>query len=496
MGPRGPGHTQPADTRVPTFPGKGEIRLSLRGTVNVLTVLMFGLALVAAVAQGLTASSGRRAAVRLSGASMGLRAALEVESNLQEFNREAYLWLATGDANARDRRDAALKRIGVWLDVSRAHSFSDAESALIDETEHDVRTHVENYRQLETEAIPVLEGVRRATATLAPAASVADRLVALNAQQADEAYAASERSNRLADMASIFLALTMGGVALLGGLLVHRAIYRPVLALRAAMHRFAEGDPGARAETEGPRELAEVARDFNELADRLARQQRERLAFVGAVAHDLKNPLTALKAGTSLPLKAGDEAALERRLSLIRRQVDRMDRMLGDFLDVSRITAGQFELRPEPVDLTTVARHAVELFRDSADQHELELSAPSGQVVVNADPVRIEQVLQNLISNAIKYSPAGGRVDVRVKRQNGSAVLEVEDHGVGISPTDRERIFEPFRRLDTKVEIPGVGLGLSVTRKLVEGHGGHIAVDSTPGRGSTFRVELPAVGTA
>jgi signal transduction histidine kinase len=469
--------------------------VSLRGIVNAITLAMVGLALAAALGFAATTTLMHRATTRLSDATEGLRAAEEIESDLLVHNVQSYLWLSTGDPTHRQARDAAVGRLGDWLALARAHAVDRREVAIVDEVERAVRAHVANWETVEREGIPPLEGFRRTAASLEPAYRVADELVAVNLAQARQALAISERWNHGTDVAAAVAAVALAGVAFGGGFLLRRALYRPLLALRSAMHRFAAGDHPARADTRGPAELAEVARDFNRLADALQRERADRIAFVAAVAHDLKNPLAALKTAASRPAR-GDGAALDRRFALIRRQVDRMDRMLGDFLDISRIEAGQLELRPESVDVAHVARGVAELFGSAAAGHELVVSAPDQPVWIRADPVRIEQVFDNLISNAIKYSPDGGRVDVRVGRRDDAAVIEVQDRGIGIDPADREKIFEPFRRLDTRADLPGVGLGLAVTRKLIEGHGGRIDVDSAPGRGSTFRVELPAGGTA
>ena len=470
--------------------------MSLRGIVSRVTLVLLGLALVSVAGLAVTTTLMHQATTRLSEATAGLRAASGIEVNLLAHNVHAYLWLATGDPVRRELRDAAAARLDGWFALAREHAVSVEERQVIDEAEGAVRAHVANWDAIEADAVPPLEGYRRALASLAPATTVADRLLELNEAQAAEALAVSRRLNEATDLAALALALALGAVAIAGAVVIRRSIYLPLVGLRGAMARFAAGDLDARADTGGPDELAEAARDFNSLADRLERQRADRLAFIAAVAHDLKNPLSALKTAAAFLNRAGDDAARERRASLIRRQVDRMNRMLGDFLDISRIEAGRLELRPEPVDVAGVARNVTELFGAAAERHEVVVSAPPEPVVIEADPARLEQVFDNLISNAIKYSPEGGRVDVRVGRRNGSAVIEVEDHGIGIAPADRERIFEPFKRLQTRADLPGVGLGLSVTRKLVEGHGGRIAVESVPGRGSTFRVELPVAGHA
>ena len=169
-----------------------------------------------------------------------------------------------------------------------------------------------------------------------------------------------------------------------------------------------------------------------------------------------------------------------------------MNRMVGDFLDVSLIEANRLTLHLEPCELDVLARSVVDFFWDVSEKHRLELSSPAEAVPILGDVTRLEQVLNNLVSNAIKYSPAGGAIRVTVEKSAAKASVSVSDEGFGISPDDLKRLFQPFQRLGTPGEdIPGIGLGLSVTRKLVEAHKGTIEVESVLGKGSTFRVHLP-----
>jgi signal transduction histidine kinase len=216
------------------------------------------------------------------------------------------------------------------------------------------------------------------------------------------------------------------------------------------------------------------------------------------VAHDLRNPLTALQlaargAGSgSLPPER-----VQQRLAMVERQVDRLGRMVNDLLDTTRIEAGQLELHLGEHDLIELVREAVELHRPVSPLHTLELQVPGHPAPVHCDPTRISQVLNNLLSNAIKYSPEGGTVRIQVAPWEDGYRIAVTDSGVGIPATERESIFEPFRRSSsTRGVIPGVGLGLAVARKIVAAHGGSLDVESEPGRGSTFYAKLPVTSGA
>lgn len=171
-----------------------------------------------------------------------------------------------------------------------------------------------------------------------------------------------------------------------------------------------------------------------------------------------------------------------------------MDRMVSDLLDSSRIESGQLELRLDTRDLRDVVLRVVELQQDSRTDRRFVLSVCEAPVPVRCDVLRIEQVLNNLLNNAVKYSPEASDVLVMLSATREFARLSVTDHGAGIPMSDRERIFAPFSRGANVGAIAGVGLGLSVSRRIVVAHGGTIDVDSTPGAGSTFTVELPLAG--
>lgn len=309
--------------------------------------------------------------------------------------------------------------------------------------------------------------------------------IALNAEQAQRAKARAARWERAGTLVGIG-----GGLLLLAASIAlvmwARAALRPLLALDEAMRRFGKGDASARAPESGPGEIREMAARFNDMASAIAAQRRAQTAFLGGVAHDLRSPLAALKLAVSLlPQKNGGAA------TRIDRQIHRLERMVGDFLDASEIEAGTLSLRLDTVDARTLAKEAVALFEPVSSEHGLTLRLPTEPLPLRCDPLRIEQVLTNLISNALKYSPDGGRVEVRVRPAGGEVLFEVSDQGMGISEEDRKRLFEPFGRVGLSKEIiPGVGLGLYVVRQIVEAHGGHIEVTSSLGRGSTFRVYI------
>jgi signal transduction histidine kinase len=219
--------------------------------------------------------------------------------------------------------------------------------------------------------------------------------------------------------------------------------------------------------------------------------------FVATVSHELRTPLTSIIGYLELVL-AGEAGALteeqRRFLQVVDRNASRLLGLVGDLLFVGQVEAGRLVLERRPVDLFEVAADALAAARPLAEEKGLELRAEVDPVEgVWGDAKRLAQVLDNLLSNAIKFTPEGGRVCLRVRAEGTRVVIEVEDTGIGIPESERDRLFERFFRTSTAREqaIPGSGLGLSVARLIVEGHGGRIDVSSSEGEGSTFHVELP-----
>jgi two-component system sensor histidine kinase KdpD len=218
-----------------------------------------------------------------------------------------------------------------------------------------------------------------------------------------------------------------------------------------------------------------------------------RTALLRAVSHDLRTPLASIKASvsslrqTDVHWSEADEADL---LADIEGSTDRLDALVGNLLDMSRLQAGALApfLRATAIDeVAPVALRGL----DRADQ--LLIVVPDDLPLVQADPGLLERVLANLFSNALRHSPSGQRPVLRAREDGGKVVLDVVDHGTGVPAEMKNRIFEPFARLDERV--PGVGLGLAVAKGFAEGMGGAIVAVDTPGGGLTVRVTLPAVAS-
>ncbi|AUX32080.1 MULTISPECIES: sensor histidine kinase [Sorangium] len=472
-------------------------QLSLSTLLAVATCLLTGTA-IAVVAALLVASTTMQQATQILGdASESVRLADRLQVDL-------FL-----DAHQISRR-AALGSLGVIADdhawerelrggLAEAHRYvsSPEEGSVLEDAQRRVDAYLAQRRAADAESPPP------SPAAAAPAVDALafddafralDRLVAINLEQASASKALVARLGQRATSAGVAAVLFFMAGASLVLLSARRLVYGPIVAIQEAIGRYGAGDRAARAPLVGPRELDDIARAFNSTAESLERQRQAQLAFLGGVAHDLRNPLSALRLSVSFLSLDGPppDPRVQRTMALVGRQVDRLERMVGDLLDASQIEACKLELKAEERDLRELAQEAVELYRPVSPEHPIELSLPEAPVPVRCDATRIEQVLNNLLSNAVKYSPAGGQVDVTVHGGEGRAEIAVRDRGVGIDPTDLPQLFEPFRRLKASAgAIPGTGLGLAVAKRIVEAHGGRLLVESEPGAGSVFRVELP-----
>jgi signal transduction histidine kinase len=328
--------------------------------------------------------------------------------------------------------------------------------------------------------------------------------------------------NRGRDLAFALLLVVLP-LAAAGGILVARLITRPLGTLADAVGELTAGNPWAPLETSRITEVQRLSAAFREMRDRLAQRtaESERLAgellaraealaesdrrkdeFLAMLAHELRNPLGAIStAAYVLGQSAGAEPPVARSVSIIQRQAHHLVRLVDDLLDVSRITRGKVELRRVPLDLGEVVLQAVETTRPlvEARRHRLRVALPDAPIRLLADPTRVEQVLANLIRNAVKFTEPGGSIEIEAEASDGQAVVRVRDSGVGISPELLPRVFDLFiqGRQGLDRSAGGLGIGLTLVRSLVEMHGGHVQARSAgPGHGSEITVWLPLTADA
>ena len=247
---------------------------------------------------------------------------------------------------------------------------------------------------------------------------------------------------------------------------------------------------------------ARLYRAEQEAATKLREADRRKDEFLATLAHELRNPLAPIRTGLHLLRLAqpGSDTAEQAR-GMMERQLSHLIRLVDDLLEVSRISRGKIDLRRAPIELAAVVLSAVETTRPAieAARHQLDISLPAQPVTVNADFVRLAQVIANLLNNAAKYTDAGGRIALNVRAEDSAATISVRDNGVGIPPELLPRVFDMFAQVDRTLDRAqgGLGIGLALARSLVEMHGGSIEARSDgPGRGSEFVVRLPGMESA
>lgn len=251
---------------------------------------------------------------------------------------------------------------------------------------------------------------------------------------------------------------------------------------------------------EAHRELGITAEARDRALGSLRAAVREREAFLTSISHDLNTPLTVIR-GKAQVLRGRTERAgtvepqqVIKVLASIDDNAGQMEALLSELLDLARLELGEAPaLDPRPTDLVALTRSLVQSHADATDRHTFRFEASAPSLIGSVDVAGIGRVLGNLLENAVKYSPTGGTIDVRVagSSERGLVELVVRDHGIGIPPDDLPRVFERFYRASNADVVDGSGLGLAGVRHIVEAHGGEIGVSSEPGEGSTFTVRLP-----
>jgi signal transduction histidine kinase len=293
-------------------------------------------------------------------------------------------------------------------------------------------------------------------------------------------------------------------VALTGGWLATQSAIYPIRRLTQTVRqiiRTGRTDARVPVDHDGSRDaIDELTVLFNAMLDKIEGLVTAMRGALDNVSHDLRTPLTHLRGTAELAL-AGDPDPRRYReaLEACVEDSDRVLVMLNTLMDISEAESGTMQLRREAVDLRHVAERAVDLYKEVADAKDVELSVDGGpldergtsDLVVQADRTRLEQAAANLIDNAVKYTPSGGRVVVRVGRDEHWAVLEVADSGPGIPADELPRIWDRLFRGDRSRTERGLGLGLSLVKAIVEAHGGAVDTVSEEGKGSTFSVRLP-----
>lgn len=301
---------------------------------------------------------------------------------------------------------------------------------------------------------------------------------------------------------SLLISVFVAGLAAIAlGFLLARQILAPLRRLRQAAVRVAAGDFSQRVYVSSSDELSDLAKTFNTMAEALGRQEELRRQFIADVSHELRTPLAIIQA--HLEAFLDDVYPLTKEnIANVLDEVMLLGRLTEDLRQLALAEAGQLSLQREPVDLAAFTAGILAGLAPQAQERGIALDADvlEGLPPVYADPQRLSQIFHNLLSNALRHTPAGGRVEIRARPapQAGYISIQVSDTGSGIPPDELPHIFERFYRGDRSERraYGGTGLGLAIVKHLIEAHGGQISAQSRPGEGTTFTFTLPAARAA
>ena len=290
----------------------------------------------------------------------------------------------------------------------------------------------------------------------------------------------------------LFVALTAFVVALVLG----RNLTVPISRLRQHALTLGHGELDLRTGVGGPAELEELADAFNRMAAEMRAREEQRENYVHMISHDLRTPLTAIQGHAQLLQrmlqKAGRDGPEHRCAEAIITGTRRMSSMIQDLVDAARLEAGQLRLNRIPLDLRFFVLELKERLGEAMETRRIRVEAPEGLPMVSGDPSRLERILTNLLTNALKYSDPGTEVTVILRQTDGEVVTSVIDRGPGIPPKELPNLFQRYRRIrPAREHRDGLGLGLYITKGLVEAHGGRIWAQSEAGKGSVFSFSLP-----
>jgi signal transduction histidine kinase len=315
----------------------------------------------------------------------------------------------------------------------------------------------------------------------------------------------AQNARAFGDSRSLLIGVGAGslGLALVLGLLLSWSVVAPLRRTEERLAEIGAGDFARRLEVANRDEIGTLARRVNRMSDELQRVYRElelasvhKSQFLATMSHELRTPLNAIIGFSEVLHEQMFGELNERQLAYVKDVLEagrHLLSLINDVLDLAKIEAGRMELDLSQVALPVVLDSAVTLHAERAGREGIRLSLQTepGEITITADERRLRQVVLNLVSNAVKFTPPDGRIDISARRRNDHIEVAVTDTGPGIAAGDLERIFEEFEQTADGRQAEGTGLGLPLSRRLVELHGGRLWAESEPGRGSTFRLTLP-----
>lgn len=315
-------------------------------------------------------------------------------------------------------------------------------------------------------------------------------------QGIEDGVSASQRQAAFTRRLTVIFTVGLFILALLVAIFISRRISEPMRRLQAATRYASKGHYDRRIPVTSDDETGELTEDFNRMLDELGKLDRMKSEFVASITHDLKSPLATIKQAVQLledeiPGPIGEQQ--RQVLSQISKGVTRLSRLIADILDVSKLEAGLFKMAFVPVDVAGFLNEIIESFATQAKARGITIHKQFGfsRFRMRLDPGQMERAIGNVLGNAIKYTPKGGRVTVRASLSPADLEIAISDTGVGIPKESVERIFDKFYQVRSGGARKGSGLGLAITKEIVVAHGGSVRVESKEGKGTTVYIILP-----
>jgi two-component system, OmpR family, sensor histidine kinase MtrB len=472
-------------------------RIGLRELFNVIAILIALVILISSIFSIIISQRLYSRTISLEKAFVSVDIANQLGMGLLIYHGESYLARTRNKIKHEQKRISERLKFPELLYQSKQNGSNSLEE---DQRREDLSLAINNYLhiydELTIKGASTEEIFEQTTPIVEHIITLISDFINLKRKQADSLMKKSQMEDNMLKMTILPVVILALALALALIISIQRFIYKPLIKLRNSIREFNASFNVRTPITEGPKEIIEIEEAFNEMGERVSKQRESQYHFLSAIAHDLKNPLSAIALSSRLLFKNNQDIKPEFKemLGIINRQVKYLNRMVGDLLDITRIEAGKLEFQKKKIDILNIVKDAVELHRSISPIHHFKLSAPDGPFYCMIDPLRIGQVMNNLISNALKYSPKGGDILVEVSKRKNEVVIEITDPGIGIREEDKKRIFEPFRRTQqTRDTIPGIGLGLSASKRIIEAHKGKIELTSRADEGTSFFIYLPFI---
>lgn len=453
-------------------------------------ILLCAIGLAAIIGWTIAAARLRNTAEMIQSAVHSIYEAEELRTFILVDNRERLL-AALGQKrslsldDAIKEKESRLSRIANFIDTEEEAEIAAAVTADVNLYFRELRDVLNRPASISALSLASVNGMQAALSSL-------DDFVEINRQQTSHFREIAVMQNRWSEIAALILMAVFLTIIGMVYFLQRSFVYLPLRDLGNSIRNFREGNISTPCEKALIHEFREIGIAFREMATTIAHHREQRLRFIAAVSHDLRNPLQAIVSAFHF-LKRPDlsrEKSAE-LLDIASRQVSHLSALTKDLADTAGIELGQLKLKKSKINLSQLLNDTVKLYAQTSDKHQIKHEVPPTCEVV-CDAHRMSRVFGNLVSNALKYSPAGGVITIKLEELPGTTAVTISDQGIGIAPEDINEIFYPYRRSSATAGVyEGMGMGLAVVRRIVEAHGGKVLVKSKLGKGSNFTVTIP-----